>query len=328
MEHLINPVDCSWNVDLLNAYIHSYDVKIIRGLAVSRSYKSDTNGWSFTESSKYLVKSGFKIESSLPDKGKGTILYGPNIKPLLAYFWKLKCPPKLKHFVWQLLSGTLPVLKNLKTRGIDFDLRCSMCGADEESTNHVLFECPPALQAWALSRIPSAPGVFPSYSVYTSMDYLFWRLLKEDEFSYFPWILWYIWKSRNDKVYSNKNGNPQEILRLAEMESKIWMESQVTMKNQYEHSHHGSVDQDTKWISLDNTRICYIDGAWKKEDQFTGQGWFCRSNGSAYVMMGAMNLRRGLSPLHVECEALMWAIECMKTLQFSDVVFARIVLSW
>ena len=37
--------------------------------------------------------------------------------------------------------------------------------------------------------------------------------------------------------------------------------------------------------------------------------------------MGAMNLRRSLSPLHAECEALIWAMECMKTLQFSDVLF-------
>ena len=38
-------------------------------------------------------------------------------------------------------------------------------------------------------------------------------------------------------------------------------------------------------------------------------------------MMGAMNLRRSLSPLHAECEGLIWAMECMKNLQFSDVVF-------
>ncbi|XP_013704909.1 uncharacterized protein LOC125608586 [Brassica napus] len=37
--------------------------------------------------------------------------------------------------------------------------------------------------------------------------------------------------------------------------------------------------------------------------------------------MGAMNLRRSLSPLCAKCEALIWAMECMKTLQFSDVVF-------
>ena len=128
-------------------------MKIIRGLAVSRSHKEDTVGWSFTESGKYTVKSGFKVESLFPDSGQKMTIYGLNVKPLLAFSWTLKGPPKLRHFVWQILSGTLPVLKNLKTRGIDCDLRCSMCGADEESTNHVLFECPTALQTWALSRI-------------------------------------------------------------------------------------------------------------------------------------------------------------------------------
>ena len=142
----------------------------------------------------------------------------------------MKCPPKLKHFVWQILSGILPVTKNLKSRGMDCDLRCSIRGVDEEFTHHVLFECPPALQTWAMSRIPSTPGLFPSSSVFTNMDYLFWRLPKDGDFSYFPWILWYIWKNRNEKIYKNKNGNPQEILRIAEVESVIWAEAQLLDK--------------------------------------------------------------------------------------------------
>ena len=44
--------------------------------------------------------------------------------------------------------------------------------------------------------------------------------------------------------------------------------------------------------------------------------------GSTDVMMEAMNLRTSLSPLHADCEALVWTIECMKTLQHSDIVFA------
>ena len=123
------------------------------GLAVSRSHKPDTFGWSFTESGKYSVKSWFRVKSLYPDRVQRPLYFGPNIKHLLAFSWKLKCPPKLRHFVWHILSGTLPVSKNLKAREIDCDTRCSMCGVDEESTNHVLFECPTALQTWALSRI-------------------------------------------------------------------------------------------------------------------------------------------------------------------------------
>ena len=140
---------------------------------MSRRHKADTVGWSFTESGKYMVKSDLKVESLFSDRGKRMTIYGPNVKSMLAFSLKLKCSLKLRHFVWQILSGTLLVLKNLKTRGIDCDLHCSMCGADEESTNHVLFECPPALQSWALSRIPSSLAIFPSPSVFTNMDYLF-----------------------------------------------------------------------------------------------------------------------------------------------------------
>ena len=188
-------------------------------------------------------------------------IYGPNVKSILAFFWKLKCSPKLRHFVWQILFGTLPVFKNLKTRGIDCDLRCSMCGADEESTNHVLFECPTALQSWALSKIPSSPAIFPnSPSVFTNMDYLFWRVKREDEFEYFPWILWYIWKTRNDKIYSNRNDNPQEILRQADVESTVWKEAQLA-HGASANTLGGKVQQASDCLSLENIRICYIDGA-------------------------------------------------------------------
>ena len=140
----------------------------------------------FTESGKYLVKSGFRTESLYPDRGPRTISYGPNIKPLLTFSWKLKCSPKLRHFGWQVLSGTLPVSKNLKACGIECDLQCGIFGAEEESIYHVLFECPPALPTWALSRIPSPPRIFPSSSVFTSLDYIFSSLPKEVDSDCFP----------------------------------------------------------------------------------------------------------------------------------------------
>lgn len=31
----------------------------------------------------------------------------------------------------------------------------------------------------------------------------------------FPWIMWYIWKVRNHKIFENVNKNPQDILEEA-----------------------------------------------------------------------------------------------------------------
>lgn len=59
------------------------------------------------------------------------------------------------------------------------------------------------------------------------------------------------------------------------MECKIWMEAQLTVNGPIENSYSGSLQQSAT-LALEGARVCYIDGAWKEEDMFTGQGWFCK----------------------------------------------------
>ena len=127
-----------------------------------------------------------------PDKVKTLPEFGPSVSLLKAFCWKVRCPPKLKHFLWQLVTGCIAVKNNLRSRGIQGDTICVRCAAPKESINHVFFECPPAIQAWALSRIPSNPAIFPLQSLFANMDHLFWRVSPELEDHQFAWILWYI----------------------------------------------------------------------------------------------------------------------------------------
>lgn len=76
VEHLINSVDLSWNTDLLNAYFHPENVKIIKGLAISRCQRPDSYGWNFTSMGLYTVKSGYITESQSPNKGQRLEFYG------------------------------------------------------------------------------------------------------------------------------------------------------------------------------------------------------------------------------------------------------------
>ena len=84
MEDLINPVDLSWNVDLLNAYVHQDDVSTILSLAISRNPNPDSYGWHFTDHGRYTIKSGYRTAKLFPDMGEQNIDMGPNTKPLLA----------------------------------------------------------------------------------------------------------------------------------------------------------------------------------------------------------------------------------------------------
>ena len=95
---------------------------------------------------KYSVQSGYQVERVYPDKEKPPDFYGPTVDALKAFCWKVRFPLKIKHILWQLLSGCIAVLKNLKSRGIQGDICRARCGDPEESTNHVFFECPPARQ--------------------------------------------------------------------------------------------------------------------------------------------------------------------------------------
>ena len=163
----------------------------------------DKDGWHFTNNDKYTVKSGYRVERVYQDREHTPVVYGPTVYILKGFCWKVRCPPKIKHFFMALVSGCIAVKKNLQARGLHGDICCARCGTSEESINHVFFECHPARQVQALSRIPSNPTVFPSSSLFTNMDPLFWRVTPKMDDHHFAWILWYIWKARNNKVFSN-----------------------------------------------------------------------------------------------------------------------------
>lgn len=94
------------------------------------------------------------------------------------------------------------------------------------------------------------------------MDHLFWRVKPDMEDHQFIWILWYIWKAKNNKVFSNLDIDPIETLKLAETESVLWKEAQ---------------DKNTRITTapLQNPtlpsipgRWCFLDGAWKENEFF------------------------------------------------------------
>jgi len=66
------------------------------------------------------------------------------------------------------------------------------------------------------------PGIFPTDSIFTNLDHLFSRIPSEFDSSSFPWIIWYIWKARNGKIFENVDKDPLDVLCLAEKEAQSW----------------------------------------------------------------------------------------------------------
>ena len=80
----------------------------------------------------------------------------------------------------------------------------------------------------------------------------------------FAWILWYIWKGRNNKVFSNLDIDPRDMLKWAETESTLWADAHVLNENKMVSS-----------VEVPNLpsilgRWCFTDGSWKDNDIFSG----------------------------------------------------------
>ncbi|KAF8116576.1 hypothetical protein N665_0016s0007 [Sinapis alba] len=179
--------------------------------------------------------------------------------------------PLVKHFLWQLISGCIVVKKKLKSRGIQGDIVYARC-------------------------------VFPPKSLFANVDHLFWRVKPEMEDHHFALILWYIWKRRNNKVFSNLDINPRDTFKLAETESLLWAEAQCLLTQ-----------------GVDQSRLL-VNATVPDREIFSGQRWYSTLEGFD-GLIGARNTRTSQSPLHSEIKTLIYAMECMRNLRHFFVIF-------
>ncbi|XP_024004414.1 uncharacterized protein LOC112081865 [Eutrema salsugineum] len=310
-----------WKSARLRELFPPEEIALILGIRPSQNVSRDGYSWSLTKSGNYTVKSGYWIARSLSRLACDPPLQGPSTTVLSAQAWKLKTTRKIKHFVWQCITGCLATGQRLASRHIGRDKRCPRCGAEEESINHVIFECPPSKQVWALSPIPSAPSIFPQASIFGNLDYLFWRAKEfgtsEENLRIFPWIMWFLWKSRNKKVFDNIDDLPPDILEHAIHEEETWRnanEEDYTLEVTRVRREFGSA-------SLTSITTCYFDGSWHDSDPLSGHGWLV-SLGDRIFRVGLRSSSRSLSPLHAELDSLLWAMKCILSANIQCETFA------
>ena len=138
------------------------------------------------------------------------------------------------------------------------------------------------------------------------MDHLFWRVLPYLEDHQFAWILWYIWKGKNNKVLSNLDVDPIDTLKLVEMESLLWTAAHASLTQRTDQSR----------LVMDETLPTIPGrwyGSWKAQENYSRQGWYNTLAGFD-GLMGARNTRVSQSPSHSEANALIWVMECIKNL--------------
>ncbi|XP_023644490.1 uncharacterized protein LOC111832411 [Capsella rubella] len=312
VNHLIDFNTKEWKRDMLQELIDPADIPLITGLRPSRQFQVDDFIWVYNKSGLYTVKSGYLLASKEALASREVL--EPSISKLQNQVWKTRTARKVKHFMWQALSGCIATCSRLTDRHCGRDRSCPRCGAEEESINHLLFECPPALQVWALSNIPTIPGSFPSTSLFANMDHLLWRTkeqgIAEEFVECFPWILWFIWKARNEKVFNNKDIRPPETLAKAVAESMSWKIAQ-TIEDELDQDEDGEQASEARVLARDLYAgiRCQSDASWSSNGKSAGLGFFV--SGTHTPLLGQKGISQSLSALHAEFEGLLWAMETL-----------------
>lgn len=183
------------------------------------------------------------------------------------------------------------------------------------------------MQCWALSTIPTIPGVFPCSSIYVNLDTLIGYTkesrMQEVNILMFPWLLWYIWKARNDLYFNAKNVAPLDTAQLARHEAEAWKVAQVVEDCIEEEM--GIPDPVTNLGQTEEHEIasrwkCQIDASWKSTTEGVGVG-FVLFEDERIILFGCKKYLLAASPLQAEAEGLCWAMKEISQHGFPQVKF-------
>ncbi|CAE6102502.1 unnamed protein product [Arabidopsis arenosa] len=286
---------------------------------------ADSFAWDYSNDGQYSVKSGYWVLMEvIRRKNRPQEVLQPSLNPIFQQVWKTDASPKLQHFLWKCVSNCLSVAGNLSYRHLAREGSCIRCPSQVETVNHLLFKCAFARLVWAISPIPAPPGSEWSDSLYQNIYYL--QNINQEhpqmnpEGCLAPWILWRLWKSRNDYIFKGREISVQEVIRRAKEDEEEWrmrkeqssQPPQVVITKQHR----------AKWKSPQPGWVkCNTDGAWKAESINCGIGWILRDHEKKVLWLGARSLPRVGKVLEVEVESLRWAVLSMARFNYRKVIF-------
>ncbi|XP_048634083.1 uncharacterized protein LOC106373132 [Brassica napus] len=299
---LLIPNTSSWDSGRVRQAFTEHDAEIILRLKPNRS-KEDGFKWGFTRDDE-----NDPHQAPLP----------PLEKHLWSSLWKIKAPGKLKLFLWKALSGALAVMDRLRSRGIQVDPMCKVCNNGTETICHLLFTCPMARDVWERASIVLPPGGFSQNSAFLNLYHLLKQMQKKPKdmnVQAFPWIIWYLWKSRNGLIFERRHYSSVSVLLKAKEEANVWFELNVP-GNEGNQSFLTTLETSPSWTRPPSGYLkCNIGVSWVNNQDMCGVGWILRDDKGTTLLHSRRAFSNVESKKSAELMAMQWAV--------SDMVYTR-----
>jgi hypothetical protein len=144
VDELISPVTGTWDKELVHDMFWEEDYKLILALPVLEG-QDNSMAWHYDKHGKFSVKSAYRVcrDYSLRQRRSGASqgASGQRICPCWKQIWEIKCPNKIKHFLWRFTHNSHPLRCNLARRGMKLDVKCPVYGREGEDGGHLFFKC-------------------------------------------------------------------------------------------------------------------------------------------------------------------------------------------
>lgn len=317
-DKLIDSVSGRWEKCRLEEIFVPGDVEIIlRNQPVVS--KEDYASWKYNKSGQISVKSAYWLAADLKRrKNQPQAFVLPSLNGLKEKVWKSQTSPKLRVFMWKALSEALPVADLIITKGMKVDERCQACGDEGESINHVLFSCHFARQTWASSSIPHPQGGFHPDSIFQNFAYLFSLdksgIRQRDDSRMWPWILWNLWKRRNDLLFEGRCFTPSDLVLKANRDATEWFLAQAMEKEWIQEEKASRPIVHRNWHPpKPGWKMCNVGVDFDKSKRVAGGAWVVRNERGVVLFHSRRSFAGITTKDEAKFEVLLWAIESMKS---------------
>jgi hypothetical protein len=117
------------------------DKHIILTIPLPSHDREDFVGWTLTKSETFSIHTAYHVEWESrfdPRFNEGSAPSAMNPHPMWDKIRKLKCPSKVKIFLWRLMQETIPCRAVLANRHVKVSAQCPLCEIDVEDSAHAL----------------------------------------------------------------------------------------------------------------------------------------------------------------------------------------------
>jgi hypothetical protein len=232
--------------------------------------------------------------------------------------WNSNVPPAVKTFIWRACHNLLPTRTNLRHRGVCEDVVCPICLQEEETTEHIIWECSSAADVWGASNIklqkcPRGGGDFQQILVEVS------KRCDQEEVDLFMVTARKLWMRRNRVVFGGEFNPPRSLLLEAESVLMEFRKANL-VSNQSQDSSSSKADE--KWEPPPrNTIKINWDAAVATEKKEIGIGLIARDETGKFVAAVSKKERVAVEPVVAETLAALSAIQWCQEQSFQDVIF-------